>query len=167
MRGLSCGTVLFFTANPIALAFVPHRTSLLRMPPSPPLARLDDDELPSVPLEEMENLLRELTQASLAYSFDAEREAKRLELTWMIREMTVECDVDNRDDVVRDVSQCGNTCTTCSGSGKIICRFCKGTGFFMIGNDLIGRNNACPTCRSKGEEVCQLCVGSGSIAKWA
>ena len=55
---------------------------------------------------------------------------------------------------------------TCDGEGVIPCRFCGGTGFLMLGQDLIGTNNDCPVCKGSGHEECKECMGAGSIALW-
>ena len=64
-----------------------------------------------------------------------------------------------------DVSNCTVECFHCN-NGRVRCEFCKGTGFFTIGEDLIGTNNVCPACNGCGERFCKECAGTGKIAKW-
>ena len=82
---------------------------------------------------------------------------RHLDLIWSIREEIESCDV------TKEI--CGNVCVECEG-GRTICRFCGGTGFFMVGDDLIGTNNDCPVCEGHGEEECKNCMGSGRIVDW-
>ena len=100
-----------------------------------------------------------------AYSFDAAREAERMQMAWNIREVAAECEVTG-DGIFVQTGGCGQSCRDCSGKGCKSCRFCHGTGFFTIGEELIGQGNPCPACRSLGEEKCRTCVGTGKIAKW-
>ena len=69
------------------------------------------------------------------------------------------CDADNLD-------ACCISCDTCFESGTVLCEFCHGTGFFTIGNDLIGTHNHCPACNGKGTIECKTCMGAGKIANW-
>ena len=84
---------------------------------------------------------------------------KHLDLIWRIREEIDECDITKE-------GLCGNICPTCEGGGQLRCRFCGGTGFLMLGHDLIGTNNDCPVCKGGGHEECKECMGAGSIAEW-
>ena len=84
---------------------------------------------------------------------------KHLDLIWRIREEIDECDITKE-------GLCGNICPTCEGDGQLRCRFCGGTGFLMLGHDLIGPNNDCPVCKGGGHEECKECMGAGSIAIW-
>lgn len=84
---------------------------------------------------------------------------KHLDLIWKIRAEIDECDV-NKGDV------CGSECLNCEGKGEIICKYCGGTGFLMLGNDLIGTNNDCPVCNGTGMNECKKCMGAGYIVKW-
>ena len=84
---------------------------------------------------------------------------KHLDLIWRIREEIDECDITKE-------GLCGNICPTCEGEGQLRCRFCGGTGFLMLGHDLIGTNNDCPVCKGGGHEECKECMGAGSIAIW-
>ena len=104
------------------------------------------------------SLSEELSRASLMHSFDAAAEADRLRLTWAIRDATADCEANDRD--------CGDTCVECEGTGEKVCRYCRGTGFFTIADELIGSGNDCPVCKAKGYERCLPCQGTGAIAKW-
>jgi len=84
---------------------------------------------------------------------------KHLDLIWRIREEIDECDITKE-------GLCGNICPTCEGEGQLRCRFCGGTGFLMLGHELIGTNNDCPVCKGGGHEECKECMGAGSIAIW-
>ena len=84
---------------------------------------------------------------------------KHLDLIWRIREEIDECDITKE-------GLCGNICPTCEGEGQLRCRFCGGTGFLMLGHELIGTNNDCPVCKGSGYEECKECMGAGSIAIW-
>ena len=84
---------------------------------------------------------------------------KHLDLIWKIREEMDECDITEQE-------LCGKICPTCDGEGVLPCRFCGGTGFLMLGQDLIGTNNDCPVCKGSGHEECKECMGAGSIALW-
>ena len=84
---------------------------------------------------------------------------KHLELIWKIREEMDECDVSKGD-------ICGGECKECRGDGEIQCNYCGGTGFLMLGNELIGTNNDCPACKGKGMIECKKCMGAGYIVEW-
>ncbi len=82
-----------------------------------------------------------------------------LDLIWKIREEIDTCDV-SKDEI------CGEVCKVCQGDGILPCRFCGGTGFLMLGHDLIGTNNDCIVCKGTGDEECKLCMGAGYIVEW-
>lgn len=84
---------------------------------------------------------------------------KHLELIWQIREQMDVCDVTKEE-------LCGHICETCDSEGEVPCRFCGGTGFLMLGHDLIGTNNDCPVCNGSGYEECKDCMGAGYIVDW-
>ena len=84
---------------------------------------------------------------------------KHLDLIWQIREQMDVCDVS-----IEEI--CGHVCEICEGEGELPCRFCGGTGFLMLGHDLIGTNNDCPVCRGTGYEECPDCMGAGYIVDW-
>ena len=84
---------------------------------------------------------------------------KYLDLIWKIREEIDECDVAKED-------ICGSVCDKCNGEGYVECRFCAGTGFLMLGHELIGTNNDCSVCKGTGQEECKDCMGAGYIVQW-
>lgn len=84
---------------------------------------------------------------------------KHLELIWQIREHMDMCDVTKEE-------LCKHICKSCDGEREVPCRFCAGTGFLMLGNDLIGTNNDCPVCNGTGYEECKDCMGAGYIVDW-
>ena len=84
---------------------------------------------------------------------------KHLELIWKIREEMDVCDVSNGD-------VCGGDCDECDGTGDVPCNYCGGTGFLMLGNELIGTNNDCPVCKGTGLIECKKCMGAGYIVEW-
>ena len=84
---------------------------------------------------------------------------KHLELIWKIREEMDVCDVSNGD-------VCGGECDECDGEGEVPCNYCGGTGFLMLGDDLIGTNNNCPVCKGTGLLECKKCMGAGYIVEW-
>lgn len=127
----------------------------------------DNEESPERSDENsMDDILIELSFASYAQSFDAQKEMERMKLAWDIRETAETCDVELSDEVVRDTSACADACPACQGTGSVLCRFCSGTGFFIIGDDLIGQSNDCPVCGGKGGERCVPCQGTGAVAVW-
>ena len=84
---------------------------------------------------------------------------KQLELVWKIREEMDDCDVSKGD-------ICGDKCVNCGGNGEIQCNYCRGTGFLMLGDELIGTNNDCPACKGKCMIECKKCMGAGYIVEW-
>ncbi|XP_050216520.1 protein BUNDLE SHEATH DEFECTIVE 2, chloroplastic isoform X2 [Mercurialis annua] len=61
-------------------------------------------------------------------------------------------------------------CTSCSSNGHIDCEWCAGTGFFIIGDNMLcqvpSRNTTCVICAGKGLMRCSDCKGTGFRAKW-
>ena len=74
----------------------------------------------------------------------------RLEMNWQI------------DECREDVNACENFCTDCAGSGRMACRFCRGTNILSFD----GKFGGCPVC-DQGMETCGSCRGTGFIAPWA
>ena len=66
---------------------------------------------------------------------------------------------------VTKIDTCSIDCHYCN-NGRVLCEFCKGTGFLMLGDVLIGTNNICPVCAGGGEQNCKKCSGTGKIANW-
>ncbi|KAJ4957877.1 hypothetical protein NE237_024988 [Protea cynaroides] len=61
-------------------------------------------------------------------------------------------------------------CSTCNSNGHVECKWCGGTGFFMIGDNMLcqvhSRNSNCVICAGKGSMCCSDCKGTGFRAKW-
>ncbi|KAH1212536.1 hypothetical protein HKD37_14G039766 [Glycine soja] len=61
-------------------------------------------------------------------------------------------------------------CTSCNSKGHTECKWCGGTGFFIIGDNMLcevpSRNTSCVVCRGKGSRCCSDCQGTGFRAKW-
>jgi hypothetical protein len=102
---------------------------------------------------------------------------KRLEMIWQQREAATECDV------YEPITCGGHVCSTCSGSGTSICRFCRGTKFLYlpVSRDEVSVDEtvtlqqhsksyqpfvSCSICHTTGIEMCRSCQGSGWIADW-
>ncbi|KAL6012214.1 hypothetical protein ACLOJK_002692 [Asimina triloba] len=79
--------------------------------------------------------------------------AKRTEQAWMISQQP------------RPVA-----CTSCNSNGYVECKWCGGTGFFIIGDNMLcevpSRNTSCVICAGKGSTCCADCKGTGFRAKW-
>ncbi len=83
----------------------------------------------------------------------------KVELAWKIYNSIEYCDV-------TEDNTCGEICSSCGGDGEVICRFCKGTGFMTLADELVGTLNDCPVCSGTGYEECHDCMGAGIIAHW-
>lgn len=61
-------------------------------------------------------------------------------------------------------------CTSCSSKGHVECKWCAGTGFFVLGDNMLcqvpSRNTSCVICAGKGSMCCSDCKGTGFRAKW-
>lgn len=84
---------------------------------------------------------------------------EKVELAWKIYRSIEYCDV-------TEEITCGEICPSCDGEGEAICRYCKGTGFMMLADELVGTLNDCPVCTGTGYEECHDCMGAGMIAHW-
>jgi len=104
-------------------------------------------------------LFTDALNPSRRVKIDALDRMKHLDLIWKIREEIDECDITKEE-------MCGNICLMCDGVGELPCRFCRGTGFLMLGHELIGTLNDCPVCRGGGYEECKECMGAGNVAQW-
>ena len=67
---------------------------------------------------------------------------------------------------VSEINTCGDLCPLCLGKKVLLCNYCRGTGFLIMGDVLIGTCNNCTVCMGIGEKECKRCMGSGFIAKW-
>ncbi|XP_006845409.2 uncharacterized protein LOC18435300 isoform X1 [Amborella trichopoda] len=78
---------------------------------------------------------------------------KRMEKAWLISEQP------------RPVA-----CTSCNSKGYVECKWCGGTGFFILGDNMLcqvpSRNTSCVICAGKGSTCCSNCKGTGFRAKW-
>ncbi|XP_020237900.1 uncharacterized protein LOC109817115 [Cajanus cajan] len=61
-------------------------------------------------------------------------------------------------------------CSSCNSKGHIECKWCAGTGFFILGDNMLcevpSRNTTCIICTGKGSMCCSHCQGTGFRAKW-
>ncbi|CAN4075744.1 unnamed protein product [Withania somnifera] len=61
-------------------------------------------------------------------------------------------------------------CSTCDSNGLVDCKWCGGTGFFILGDNMLcqvpSRNTSCVICAGKGSVCCTDCKGTGHRAKW-
>ncbi|KAF3330532.1 hypothetical protein FCM35_KLT03886 [Carex littledalei] len=79
--------------------------------------------------------------------------AKRIERAWLISQQP------------RPIA-----CSSCESKGYKECEWCRGTGFFILGNNMLcevpSRNTTCVICSGKGNACCADCKGTGFRAKW-
>ncbi|CAH2061148.1 unnamed protein product [Thlaspi arvense] len=79
--------------------------------------------------------------------------AKRMEQAWLISQQP------------RPVG-----CSSCNSKGHVECKWCAGTGFFILGDNMLcqvpSRNTSCVICSGKGSACCSDCKGTGFRAKW-
>lgn len=85
---------------------------------------------------------------------------------------------DNLDDFVKRMEQTWSItkqprpvqCKSCTASGRVDCPWCKGTGFFIIGDNMLcevpSRNTTCRVCFGRCTLPCDDCKGTGFRAKW-
>ncbi|XP_057722671.1 uncharacterized protein LOC130936597 isoform X1 [Arachis stenosperma] len=61
-------------------------------------------------------------------------------------------------------------CLSCNSKGHTECKWCGGTGFFIIGDKMLcevpSKNTSCIICNGKGSMCCSNCQGTGFRAKW-
>ncbi|KAG0593641.1 hypothetical protein M758_UG006400 [Ceratodon purpureus] len=61
-------------------------------------------------------------------------------------------------------------CSSCEASGSKECMWCKGTGFFILGDSMLcevpSRNTSCVICAGQGVVPCKDCKGTGFRAQW-
>ncbi|PKU59479.1 protein PHOTOSYSTEM I ASSEMBLY 2, chloroplastic [Dendrobium catenatum] len=95
-----------------------------------------------------------LVRASAVDSYENSSDfVKRMEQAWLISQQP------------RPVA-----CSSCASKGCVECKWCGGTGFFVIGNNVLcevpSRNTSCVICAGKGSVCCADCKGTGFRAKW-
>eukprot|EP00850_Spirogloea_muscicola_P010220 SM000059S18697 [mRNA] locus=s59:420205:420679:- [translate_table: standard] len=61
-------------------------------------------------------------------------------------------------------------CERCGAQGAEECRWCAGTGFFILGSkmlcDVEARSSRCVICHGEGVVQCDGCKGTGFRARW-
>nr|XP_043629493.1 protein BUNDLE SHEATH DEFECTIVE 2, chloroplastic [Erigeron canadensis] len=79
--------------------------------------------------------------------------SKRMEQAWLISQQP------------RPVA-----CSSCESNGHVECKWCGGTGFFILGDNMLcqvpSRSTSCVICAGKGSTSCGDCKGTGFRAKW-
>ncbi|KAL5559628.1 hypothetical protein UlMin_035839 [Ulmus minor] len=93
-------------------------------------------------------------RASMVDSYESSSNfIKRMEQAWLISQQP------------RPV-----VCSSCNSKGHVECKWCAGTGFFILGNNMLcqvpSRNTTCVICAGKGSTCCSDCKGTGFRAKW-
>ncbi|KAL3747909.1 hypothetical protein ACJRO7_016688 [Eucalyptus globulus] len=93
-------------------------------------------------------------RASMVDSYENSSDfAKRMEQAWLISQQP------------RPVA-----CSSCNSKGHVECKWCAGTGFFILGDNMLcqvpSRNTSCVICGGKGSACCSDCKGTGFRAKW-
>ncbi|KAM0967978.1 hypothetical protein ACFX13_016715 [Malus domestica] len=61
-------------------------------------------------------------------------------------------------------------CSSCNSNGHTECKWCAGTGFFILGDNMLcqvsPKSTTCVICTGKGSMRCSDCKGTGFRAKW-
>jgi len=94
-------------------------------------------------LEPQEAYVRQVRQS-------VEKSRTILEMNWEIENCIV------------DEDTCTDFCSECSGAGKSLCKFCRGTRTISLGNEF----RPCLLC-ANGRVDCSACSGTGNISPWA
>lgn len=110
---------------------------------------IDWDAMPGFNDEELEAETANQRNFGFQAQQSMEKGRVRLEMTWQI------------DECQTDEDSCEGFCEECAGSGKMPCRFCRGTNVVAYGNDY----RTCIVC-AEGSEDCSKCRGTGKIAPW-
>ncbi|KAG6500749.1 hypothetical protein ZIOFF_040599 [Zingiber officinale] len=110
--------------------------------------------------------------------------SKRMERAWIISKLWVTEGNEVARKIVVATSDCSwkrlllsygfqprpIACSTCESDGYVECKWCAGTGFFILGNQMLcevpSRNTTCIICAGKGSTACPDCKGTGFRAKW-
>ncbi|XP_051151437.1 uncharacterized protein LOC127265601 [Andrographis paniculata] len=91
--------------------------------------------------------------SKLDSSFESPNLVERMERAWLISEQPMPVG-----------------CASCDSKGHVDCKWCSGTGFFILGETMLcqvpSRSTACVICAGKGCGCCPDCKGSGYRAKW-
>lgn len=95
-----------------------------------------------------------VVRASMVDSYESSFDfVKRMEKAWLISQQP------------RPIN-----CTSCNSNGHVECKWCGGTGFFILGDNMLcqvpSRNTSCVICSGKGSKCCSDCKGTGFRAKW-
>ncbi|XP_065848744.1 uncharacterized protein [Euphorbia lathyris] len=95
-----------------------------------------------------------VVKASMVDSYESSSDfSKRMEQAWLISQQP------------RPV-----VCNSCNSKGCVECKWCAGTGFFILGDNMLcqvpSRNTTCVICAGKGSMRCCDCKGTGFRAKW-
>ncbi|KAL4650659.1 uncharacterized protein LOC142622561 [Castanea sativa] len=95
-----------------------------------------------------------VVRASMVDSYESSFDfVKRMEKAWLISQQP------------RPIN-----CTSCNSNGHVECKWCGGTGFFILGDNMLcqvpSRNSSCVICSGKGSMRCSDCKGTGFRAKW-
>ncbi|KAF3446162.1 hypothetical protein FNV43_RR11341 [Rhamnella rubrinervis] len=93
-------------------------------------------------------------RASMVDSYESSSNfVKRMEQAWLISQQP------------RPVA-----CSSCDSNGHIECKWCAGTGFFILGDNMLcqvpSKSTSCVICAGKGSMCCSDCKGTGFRAKW-
>ncbi|KAL3844065.1 hypothetical protein ACJIZ3_001468 [Penstemon smallii] len=96
---------------------------------------------------------RLVIRASKVESYESSNFVERMERGWLISQQP------------RPVP-----CCSCESKGHVECKWCNGTGFFILGDNMLcqvpSRSTTCVICAGKGSGCCSDCKGTGYRAKW-
>lgn len=113
---------------------------------------IDWDSMPD--FQEEEAGVEPQTAKSTTFGEQAVESLSKFRTRLEMNEQIEECETDE--------DLCEDFCAECAGSGKMPCRFCRGTKTVVFGTAF----RACIIC-SDGTEACGSCRGTGKIAPWA
>uniref|UniRef100_A0A7C8YJQ6 Uncharacterized protein n=1 Tax=Opuntia streptacantha TaxID=393608 RepID=A0A7C8YJQ6_OPUST len=122
-------------------------TILLRRPPSDVLLNLVPRSFNGIRVFKLRASLVDSSSES------SSNFAKRIEQAWLISQQPTPV-----------------ACETCNSKGNVECKWCAGTGFFVLGDNMLcevpSRNTTCVICTGEGSIRCTDCQGTGFRAKW-